>query len=99
MFSVTATTIPITKTSSKTDEGTTYRELVNETAFKTPNGKIVVVVVNEGNSRNIKFSLDDYSNVSVYTTNSELKCSNTYSGALKDKYEITANSINTFVFE
>lgn len=89
----------LTLTSSKTDEGTTYRELVNETAFKTPDGKIVVVVVNEGNSRNVKFSLDDYSNVSVYTTNSELKCSNTYSGALKDKYEITANSINTFVFE
>ncbi|UKI23516.1 MAG: hypothetical protein L6V88_03370 [Anaerotruncus sp.] len=66
--------------------------------FKTPDGKIVVVVVNEGNSRNVKFSLDHYSNVSVYTTNSELKCSNTYSGALKDKYEITANSINTFVF-
>ena len=89
----------LTLSSSKTDDGTVFKELVNETAFKTPEGKIVVVVVNEGNSRNVKFSLDSYLNVSVYTTNSELKCSNTYSGSLKDKYEISANSINTFVFE
>lgn len=64
----------------KDDEGTHFRELVNETAYLTPDGKVVVVVVNEGNTRDIKIKLDGYSNVTVYTTDSEKMCEEVYSG-------------------
>lgn len=64
----------------KDDEGTHFRELVNETAYLTPDGKVVVVVVNEGNTRDIKIKLDGYSNVTVYATDSEKMCEEVYSG-------------------
>ncbi len=82
----------------KDDDGMHFRELVNETAFLTPNGDVVVVVVNEGKTRNLKIKVDDYDNVTVYTTDSEKKCEESYSGDSLNKYEIESNSINTFIF-
>ncbi|MCD7722781.1 MAG: hypothetical protein LUH82_02355 [Clostridiales bacterium] len=83
---------------TKDDEGMHFRELVNETAYLTPDGDIVVVVVNEGNARDIKFDVESYKNVTVYTTSSEYKCEETYSGECLDKYSIDEYSINTYVF-
>ena len=82
----------------KDDEGIHFRELVNETAYLTPNGELVVVVVNEGAERDIKIPADGYNNVTVYTTDSELKCEETYSGAAAEKYTCSENSVNTYIF-
>lgn len=87
-----------TTTWMKDDDGVHFSELVNETAYITPDGDIVVVVVNEGNTRNIKIDIDGYSNVSVYTTDEAHKCENTYSGELQNKYEVQQYSINTYIF-
>ena len=82
----------------KDDEGIHFRELVNETAYLTPNGELVVVVVNEGGERDIKIPADGYNNVTVYTTDGELKCEETYSGACAEKYTCSENSVNTYIF-
>ena len=82
----------------KDDDGIHFRELVNETAYLTPNGELVVVVVNEGAERDIKIPADGYNNVTVYTTDSELKCEETYSGAAAEKYTCSENSVNTYIF-
>lgn len=87
-----------TVASYKDDEGTHFRELVNETAYLTPDGKVVVVVVNEGEERDIKISLDGYSDVTVYTTDSEKMCEEVYSGEPQDSYVSGANSVSTYVF-
>lgn len=80
------------------DEGIHFRELVNETAYLTPDGDIVVVVVNEGNTRKVKIKPEGYSNVSVYTTDAEKRCEEVYSGEVKESYESAANSVSTYVF-
>ncbi|MCD7872941.1 MAG: hypothetical protein LUG21_06580, partial [Clostridiales bacterium] len=80
----------------KDDNKLCLNESVNETAFKTPNGDIVLIVVNEGKTRNIKIDLDGFENVSVFTTDALNKCENTYSGELVNKYQISENSINTY---
>ena len=82
----------------KDDEGIHFRELVNETAYLTPNGELVVVVVNEGAERDIKIPADGYNNVTIYTTDGELKCEETYSGAAAEKYTTSENSVNTYIF-
>ena len=81
-----------------TDDNYCLCELVNEVAFKTPDGDIVLVVVNEGNTRDISVKLDGYTSVSVYTTDEDHNCEETYSGEALDEYEIGADSINTYVF-
>ncbi len=80
------------------DDGIHFRELVNETAFITPENNVVVVVVNEGKTRDLKIKVDGYSNVDVYTTDEGHNCENTYSGELKESYTIDESSINTYVF-
>lgn len=82
----------------KDDEGTHFRELVNETAYLTPDGKIVVVVVNEGETRDIKIGMDGYSQLQVYTTDSQRKCEEVYSGEPQDSYECAGNSVSTYIF-
>lgn len=82
----------------KDDEGTHFRELVNETAYLTPDGKIVVVVVNEGETRDIKIDMDGYSQLQVYTTDSQRKCEEVYSGVPQDSYECAGNSVSTYIF-
>lgn len=82
----------------KDDEGTHFRELVNETAYLTPEGNVVVVVVNEGNSRDMKIDLEGYSNLTVYTTDSEKMCEEVYSGAPQESYTCAQNSVSTYIF-
>lgn len=80
------------------DDGIHFRELVNETAYLTPDGDVVVVVVNEGETRDIEFDLDGYSNVTIYTTDSERQCEQVYSGEIQDSYECGENSVSTYIF-
>ena len=82
----------------KDDEGTHFRELVNETAYLTPEGNVVVVVVNEGDSRDLKINLEGYSNLTVYTTDSEKMCEDVYSGAPQESYTCAQNSVSTYIF-
>lgn len=82
----------------KDDEGTHFRELVNETAYLTPEGNVVVVVVNEGNSRDMKIDLEGYSNLTVYTTDSEKMCEEVYSGAPQESFTCAQNSVSTYIF-
>lgn len=83
---------------AKDNDGVHFSEFVNETAFKTPDGKIVLVVVNEGKARNISVELEDYSNVQIYTTDENNHCAETYNGETNKSYAIGANSINTYIF-
>ncbi len=83
---------------NKNDDGIQFREFVNETAFKTPDGKIVLVLVNEGGARNISVKLDGYSKVQIFTTDETNNCAEIYNGGTNDKYAISENSINTFIF-
>ncbi len=67
-------------------------------AFRTPEGKTAVVVVNEGSERPLKIDIDGYTNMTVYTTTETEQMVNTYSGKIKT---VTSPqfSITTVVFE
>lgn len=67
-------------------------------AFRTPEGKTAVVVVNEGSERPLKIKIDGYTNMTVYTTTETEQMVNTYSGKIKT---VTSPqySITTVVFE
>lgn len=62
-------------------------------AFRTPDNKIVVVVVNEGGERKLKIDVDGVSQMKVYTTTEEEQMAETYSGNIKavtsPQYSIT----------
>lgn len=83
---------------SDDDDKILVSNLVNTAAFEMPNGDIVIVVVNEGEGRNIKFGLKDYNEMTIYTTDEEKKCENTYIGEYQEEITVSQNSINTFVF-
>lgn len=67
-------------------------------AFRTPEGKTAVVVVNEGSERPLKIEIDGYTNMTVYTTTETEQMVNTYTGLIKT---VTSPqfSITTVVFE
>lgn len=67
-------------------------------AFKTPDGKIVLVLVNEGEDKEIKISVPG-DTMTVYTTDSTMKLKETYSGVKTDCITLTKDSINTIVVE
>ena len=82
------------------DDGTkkvSERYLVNSVAYRTPDGKIVTVVVNEGTKRNIKFKVNA-KNMTVYTTTQEKQLEQTYQGEISE-IELPEKSIVTVVFE
>lgn len=66
-------------------------------AFKTPEGKIVLVIVNEDKAKDIKLDVSA-DRMEVYTTDSEHKLEQTYSGAYQSKINVAQNSITTVVF-
>lgn len=67
-------------------------------AFKTPDGKLAVVVVNEGSERPLNIKVGGYNSMTVYTTTEEEQMVETYSGKIKS---VTSPrfSITTVVFE
>lgn len=69
----------------------------NYCAFKTPEGKIVLVIVNEDNAKDIKLDVSAEL-MEVYTTDSEHRLENTYSGEYQNKITVAENSITTVVF-
>ena len=71
--------------------------ITNVVSFLTPEGKVVTVIVNEGEDRDVKFKVDR-DDMTVYTTTQEKQLEETYSGNVK-KIVIPAKSITTIVFE
>ncbi len=71
--------------------------LTNMVSFLTPDGKVVTVITNEGEDRDVKFKVDR-KNMTVYTTTQEMQLQETYSGR-KTEITIPAKSITTVVFE
>lgn len=77
-----------------------YMEL-NFCAFKTPQGKTVVVIVNQETDRTVKLSLPltVAKSMSVYTTDDEHRLDETYRGFVKRSIKVSANSITTVVID
>ncbi len=71
---------------------------LNVSAFKTPEGNYVAVIVNEGEEKNIKFSMLGYS-AEVYTTDETRNLEKTSEGRGTDKVTVPASAIVTVVFE
>lgn len=70
------------------------------TAFKSPDGKkMVVVVINPGTETSVKFDNVKYSRVSCYETSDSKSLEEVFQGSAKKDMQITARSIITFVFE
>ncbi len=67
-------------------------------AFKTPEGKFVAVIVNEGEDKKVSFNMLGY-DMSVYTTDSEKSLELTAETKGNKKIQIGAKSITTVVFE
>lgn len=67
-------------------------------AFFTPEGKMVLVIVNEGDEHNFKFNVDGAETMHVYTTTEEEQMKEIYSGRLK-KIKLPRWSISTIVFD
>ncbi|MGN0468308.1 MAG: glycoside hydrolase [Acutalibacteraceae bacterium] len=67
-------------------------------AFRTPDGKTVLILVNEGDDKEVKLSAPGET-MTVYTTDSEVKLKETYSGAKTDSIKLEKDSINTVMFE
>ena len=71
---------------------------LNMTAFKTPEGKIVVVIVNEEEiERNVYFDFI-LGNMQVITSTADSQFKTVYSGRAKSKVNIPAKSITTVVY-
>lgn len=71
---------------------------VSTVAFKTPDGKIVCVLVNEEDARKVKFDIDGVNKMQVYTTTESEQLVNTYNGKVK-AVTMPQWSITTVVFE
>lgn len=72
--------------------------LTNFASFKTPDGKTVLVISNEDDAMKIKLSVNA-KNMTVYTTDENHRCEETYSGEYKNTISIEHNSITTIVFD
>lgn len=73
-----------------------YYHECNFAAFRTPEGKIVIVVTNEGHDRTITVPTLSLK-MEVYTTDSEHDFEKTYCGINKGIVSVKADSINTIV--
>lgn len=90
----------IIKTEEPLEDGTvktSERYIVNAVSYRTPDGKIVTVIVNEGAQRSIKFKVKADS-MTVYSTTQESQLEQTYQGEIT-KITLPEKSITTVVFE
>ena len=71
--------------------------VTNVVSYLTPDGKVVTVITNEGEDRDLKVRVDR-KNMTVYTTTQDKQMQETYSGK-KTEITLPANSITTIVFE
>lgn len=74
-----------------------YYYLTNCVTFKTPDDKIVVVVVNEDSAKDINLELPHTGNMKIYTTEGSKRLANTYNGEYKTTIHVEKNSITTIV--
>ncbi|MCD7774203.1 MAG: hypothetical protein LUH40_01300 [Clostridiales bacterium] len=82
------------------DGGETYSsstKSLNFSAFKTPEGKIVCVLVNEGEDRNAYLNILGC-HMSVWTSTAEAQMVNVYDGIAKANVALPAGSITTVVY-
>lgn len=70
----------------------------NFNAFKTPDNKIVLVIVNEDDDKEIEIKCPA-SSQTVYTTDENNTLNKTYAGKFKGKITVTKDSINTIILE
>lgn len=68
----------------------------NFSAFKTPDGEVVLVIVNEDVAKDINLSVDG-KEMDIHTSTADKKLENTYSGELKKTINVPASSITTVV--
>lgn len=66
-------------------------------AYVTPEGEIVVVIVNQGDAKKVAFN-QPLMNMEVYTTDAERDLELTYEGRYYKALEVPAKSITTVVF-
>lgn len=71
---------------------------LTQSAYKTPDGKIVLVLVNEGDDKDIKLDVSG-KEMTVYTTDAEKNLEKTYQGEKQKQITVGKNSIVTVVFE
>jgi hypothetical protein len=71
---------------------------ITQSAYKTPDGKIVLVLVNEGEDKEIKLNVSG-KEMTVYTTDAEKNLEITYQGEKQKQITVAKNSIVTIVFE
>ncbi len=69
----------------------------NVSAYRTPEGNYVAVIVNEGDAKKVCFDMLWY-NMEVYTTDAERNLENTFNGKGYNSIEIGEKSITTVVF-
>lgn len=72
----------------------------NTAAYLTPEGKIVVVIVNNTKERTITFNgIDGRDSLKLYTTDSKRNLELTYDGDYRQTVTVPAYSITTAIFE
>ena len=72
----------------------------NTAAFLTPDGKIVLVIVNGGKEHTFSLSgIEGRDHLTTYTTDGNRKVELTYDGAYQQTLTIPAYSITTAIFE
>lgn len=71
---------------------------VNASAFTTPDGDTVLVLVNEGKARTIQAQLTAQ-NMEIVQSCDEKRLETIYSGAVKNEFTLPANSITTILYK
>ena len=69
----------------------------NVSAYLTPDGETVLVIVNEDSAKDITLNLTD-GNMTIYTTDEKLDCEKTYEGKIQT-FNIPENSITTIIIK
>lgn len=71
---------------------------LTQSAYKTPDGNIVLVLVNEGEDKAVTLDVEK-NEMTVYTTDETRNLEQTYTGEKQNEITIGKNSIVTIVFE
>ena len=83
---------------NRTDDGNSWRYLTNFAAFRTPEGKKILVIVNEDEAQKINLSAGIVTKMKVYTTDADHTLEKTFDGRFRRTIEVGKNSITTVVF-
>ena len=81
------------------DGSKNYYERTKITAFRTPDNKIVVVLVNEGNDRDFTFTCLGKTKLRVVQSTADYKLKELYSGLSRHKISVPHDSVTTAILE